>query len=63
MKDLQIPVALVEAWVFIETYDQLDFSQEKQRAQSAIKEHFGSIEMAKNYIEQCRNSEMQLITA
>ena len=55
MSEGKIPVALVEAWVFIETYDQMNLSQEKCRAQLAIKEHFGSIEAARNYIDQCRS--------
>jgi len=59
MNGINIPVSLVEAWVFIQTYDQFNLSQEKHRAQTAIKEHFGTIEVAQNYIDECRNTQKE----
>ncbi len=57
MKEGKLPVALVEAWIFIETYDQFNLSQEKCRAKQAIKEHFGSLEQAQKYIKDSQSTE------
>jgi hypothetical protein len=57
MKYGHLPVALIEAWIFIETSDNEELKHSKYSAHTAIKNHFGSVEIAQIYVDECRSGD------
>ena len=57
------PVSLVEAWIFILTSKHDEILNYKEKANIAITQHFGSIEIAQIYVDELRKpSEQRLVS-
>ncbi len=49
------PVALIEAWLFILQSNDPELVSDKRRAYRAIRDVFGSLELAESYVDKSKN--------
>lgn len=54
------PPILVETWLHILNSKGKSVSRKKNQIKKKVKEHFGSIELAKLYIEQSKDEEIEI---
>jgi hypothetical protein len=54
------PIALINAWIFIKKSEHPDLKNQKFKALRAIKEIFGTVELAEFYIDQCKREQFKI---
>ena len=55
------PLSLIKTWVFLAQASDPKLSQAKADANSQLIEHFGSVEMAKIYLEQRKDKKIEVL--
>ena len=56
-----LPLSMVETWVFLAHSSDHKLAHAKFRAYQQIKLHFGSVELAKLYIEQQKDKQIEVV--
>lgn len=56
-----LPLTMVETWVFLAQSSDHKLAHAKFRAYQKIKTHFGSAELAKLYIEQQKDQQIEVV--